>query len=189
MTVAQAQRQALPARRVALLRGVNLGAAKPLAMPALLVVAHGLGWTQLSTHLRSGNLLFEATNSDDEAASALREALWAQLGLDCAVVIRSGTRLAELVAGHPFAGGDPARTVIACCDRVVSAESAQRLEQLATNGERVLVGGADIFAVFPNGQASSKLALGLTSAVLPAQATARNLRTMTKLAELAGVQG
>ncbi|MBA3021338.1 DUF1697 domain-containing protein [Propionicimonas sp.] len=185
MTVAQARRQAPPARRVALLRGVNLGAAKPLAMPALLAVAESLGWTGLATHLRSGNLLFDASLSDDEAAIALREALRVQLGLDSAVVIRSGARLAKLVATHPFAGGDPARTVIACCDQVVSAEATQRLEQLVANGEQVQVDGADIFAAFPNGQASSKLALGLTSAVQPAQATARNLRTMTKLAELA----
>jgi uncharacterized protein (DUF1697 family) len=185
MTVAHPPRSTPQPRRVALLRGVNVGSAKALAMPALVSVAQSLGWTRVATHLRSGNLLFDAVVTDDEAAEALQSALASLWGLDCAVVIRSAAELAELVASHPFGGGDPSRTVVACCDRNVSAEASARLAALAANGERVQVRGRDIFAAFPNGQASSKLALGLTTAIGPTRATARNVRTLAKLAELA----
>jgi len=88
------------------------------------------------------------------------------------------------VTGHPFADGDPAHVVIACCDRPVSEAAEAKLTGLAAGGERLRVVGADIYADFPDGQARSKLAAQLVSALKPATGTARNLRTMTKLAEL-----
>jgi uncharacterized protein (DUF1697 family) len=66
----------------------------------------------------------------------------------------------------------------------VSTAAAEKLAKLAAEGERLQVVGADIYADFPDGQARSKLAAQLVSALKPATGTARNLRTMTKLAEL-----
>jgi uncharacterized protein (DUF1697 family) len=74
--------------------------------------------------------------------------------------------------------------VIACCDRPVSDAAEAKLAGLAAGGERLQVVGADIYAAFPDGQARSKLAAQLVSALKPGTGTARNLRTMTKLAEL-----
>jgi len=171
-------------RRVALLRGINVGGARKVPMAELRDVATGLGWTQVATHLQSGNLLFSAAGDDDELASTLAAALHAQFGMDIDVIVRTGKQLRELVANHPFADGDPAHVVIACCDAPVSEVAAAKLAGLAADGERLQVVGADIYAAFPDGQARSKLAVQLVSAVKPATGTARNLRTMTKLAEL-----
>ncbi|MGV8908222.1 MAG: DUF1697 domain-containing protein [Propionicimonas sp.] len=171
-------------RRAALLRGINLGGARKVPMAELREVAAGLGWTQVATHLQSGNLLFSAPGTDAELAGELTTALRARFGMDIDVVVRTGERLAKLVAEHPFADGDPAHVVIACCDRPVSQAARAKLAGLAAEGERLQVVGADIYADFPDGQARSKLAAQLVSAVRPATGTARNLRTMTKLAEL-----
>jgi uncharacterized protein (DUF1697 family) len=171
-------------RRVALLRGINLGASRKVPMADLRDLATGLGWTQVATHLQSGNLLFRADGSDAELAGTLTSALRARFGIDVDVIVRTGAELRRLVAEHPFADGDPARVVIACCDRPVGAAAAVKLAGLAAANERVQVAGSDIYADFPDGQAGSKLATQLVSAVKPATGTARNLRTMAKLAEL-----
>ena len=171
-------------RRVALLRGINVGGARKVPMADLRDVASGLGWTDVGTHLQSGNLLFTAQGSDVELTASLSAALKQRFAMDIDVVVRTGEELRRLVAGHPFADGDPAHVVIACSDRPVSTAAAEKLAKLAAEGERLQVVGADIYADFPNGQARSKLAAQLVSALKPATGTARNLRTMTKLAEL-----
>lgn len=171
-------------RRVALLRGINVGGARKVPMAELREVATDLGWTEVATHLQSGNLLFTADGSDVALSKTLTGALKEQFGLDIDVIVRTGAELRRLVAGHPFADGDPAHVVIACCDRPVSTAAAEKLEKLAVEGERLQVVGPDIYADFPDGQARSKLAAQLVSALKPATGTARNLRTMTKLAEL-----
>lgn len=171
-------------RRVALLRGINLGPHRSVPMARLRELADGLGWTDVATHLQSGNLLFTSRLADQDAAAELTTAVRDALGIDVDVVIRSGEALRRLIEAHPFADGDPALVVIACCDRPVGELAARRLADLARGDERVQVDGANIFAVFPSGQAGSRLAAQLVAAVRPATGTARNLRTMTRLAEL-----
>lgn len=178
----------LPIRRVALLRGINLGRGRSVPMAPLRDVATGLGWTDVVTHLQSGNLIFSSRETDEVAAQRLHAALRKEFGMDVDVVIRTAGSLRELVDGHPYADGDPSRVVIACCDRVVGELAARRLADLVQGSERVEVAatGRDVYADFPDGQAASKLAAGLVAALRPATGTARNLRTMTKLADLLG---
>ncbi|HEY3548565.1 MAG TPA: DUF1697 domain-containing protein [Propionicimonas sp.] len=171
-------------RRVALLRGINVGGARKVPMADLRDVATSLGWTDVATHLQSGNLLFTAQGSDVELSKTLSAALKERFSMHIDVVVRTGEEVRRLVSGHPFADGDPAHVVIACCDRPVSEAAADKLTRLAADGERLQVVGADIYADFPDGQARSKLATQLVSALKPATGTARNLRTMTKLAEM-----
>ena len=176
--------QTPPPLRVALLRGINLGPNRRVPMARLREVAAGLGWTDVSTYLQSGNLLFRAPGTDHSVAAELSAALRAELGLSVDVIVRTGDQLRRLVDAHPFAEGDPTYVVIACFDRDVGELAARRLAELATASERVEVDGCDVFAHFPDGQAASKLAAGLIASSRPATGTARNLRTMTKLAEL-----
>lgn len=173
-------------RRVALLRGVNLGGGRTLPMALLRELAAGLGWADVATHLQSGNLLFRAPGGADEVARALSEAVRSGAGLAVDVVIRTGPELCVLVDDHPFADGDPSRVVIACCDRPVGELAARRLADLATGRERVelAASGTDVYADFPDGQAGSRLAAGLVASLRPATGTARNLRTMGRLVEL-----
>jgi uncharacterized protein (DUF1697 family) len=153
-------------------------------MPALAQVARDLGWTDVATVLRSGNLLFVAPDSDLEAAGRLSAAVAAQLRLPVAVVIRTGEQLRALLDHHPFTAGDPARTVIACADRELDPAAVQRLTALVSGTEQLKVVGTDVFAAFPDGQASSRLAAGMAKAADPAVLTARNLNTMRTLADL-----
>lgn len=174
--------------RVALLRGVNLGGGRSVPMARLREVASALGWTDVGTHLQSGNLLFRADGEAPALEAALGAALRTEFGLGVDVVIRSGSQLRALLVGHPFAEGDPSKVVIACCDRPVGELAVRRLGALAVGAERVdLAGsGTDVYAAFPHGQAGSRLAAGLVAALRPATGTARNLRTVNRLVELLG---
>ncbi len=175
-----------PQRRVALLRGINLGTSRKVPMGELRQLAADLGWAEVATHLHSGNLIFAATGTDAEAATQLSAGMQKAFGMRVDVIIRTGPQVRRLVEVHPFADGDPSLVVVACCDRQITAAAVERLASLAVGSERVQVDGSDVFADFPDGQARSKLATQLVAALKPATGTARNLRTMTKLAELLG---
>lgn len=175
-----------PTRRVALLRGINLGGNRTIPMAGLRDAAQGLGWTDVATHLQSGNLLFRSADGDEAAAARLVGAVREQFGIDVDVVVRTGPQLRALLEAHPYADGDPSRVVLACADQPVGDLAARRLDELAWGRERVQVAatGTDVYADFPDGQAASKLAAGLLAALRPATGTARNLRTITRVVEL-----
>lgn len=72
-------------RYVALLRGINVGKAKPVAMGTLARVFETLGYTAVKTWLRSGNVVFDATEKPEP--QALERALLDATGVHADMLI------------------------------------------------------------------------------------------------------
>jgi uncharacterized protein (DUF1697 family) len=71
---------------VALLRAVNLGSHKKLAMPALRELLSGMGYADVATYLQSGNAVFTAAEKDaSRVAADVEERLTADLALSTEV--------------------------------------------------------------------------------------------------------
>src|SRR5215813_13176915 len=86
-----------------LLRGVNLGGNRKLAMADLRRVLESLGYTAVSTHLNSGNAIITTGDTDPErVAATVHEALATELSLRSAVLVRTGKELAEVISANPF---------------------------------------------------------------------------------------
>ncbi|MEZ5342825.1 MAG: DUF1697 domain-containing protein [Acidimicrobiales bacterium] len=82
-------------RRVALLRGINVGGNRKLPMEALRTIAGDLGFTNVATYIQSGNLFFDTDVEPQDAVAALRQAIDATFGFSIDVMVRS---LAEVQA-------------------------------------------------------------------------------------------
>lgn len=171
---------------VALLRGINVGTAKRVAMPALRELATRLGYADVATHLNSGNLLL----STDEDAATLRRRLEQGVeetfGLHADVVVRTAGELAAALVACPFPDGDPSRVAIAFLAAPAPVGLAERLAQVAAEDEPFVVHGLEVHVHHGHGQAGSRLAVAL-SGRLGVPATVRNLRTVTRLVHLARV--
>src|SRR5215217_1299715 len=103
-------------RQVALLRGVNVGRAKRIAMADLRKVLGDLGFSGVRTLLNSGNAVFDCP-AGDAAQSAMRieEALVLKLGVPARVTVLDAQQLAEVVAANPLVDQavDPSRLMVA----------------------------------------------------------------------------
>jgi len=163
---------------VALLRGVNLGPARRVSMPELRGTLADRGVPDARTHLQSGNVVLSHDGSADDVAALVHDAVLA-LGIDSAVVVRSGDELRDLVARNPWPDrtGEPTKLNVgflsAPGDGTVKGASA---------AEEVVFDGAEVWLWYGDGQARSKLAVDVGDRVV----TVRNWRTVTALAELAG---
>src|SRR4051812_47413589 len=92
------------ARGVALLRGINVGRAKRIAMADLRAMFAELGFTEVKTVLNSGNVVFASPQLGAAAAAALIEASLPQrLGVAARVTVLDAGAWAALVAGNPLA--------------------------------------------------------------------------------------
>ena len=61
----------MPHTHVALIRGINVGTAKRIAMADLRAMVEGLGYTNVRTVLNSGNVVFDGPRDDPADAAAL----------------------------------------------------------------------------------------------------------------------
>lgn len=94
----------------AFIRSINVGKHNRVKMEDLRALCASLGFTNVFTHLQSGNVAFESTGSEEAAAVRLEEAL---IGIDlrnAAVVVRTHEDLVDLLKGDPFAAFDPANS-------------------------------------------------------------------------------
>jgi uncharacterized protein (DUF1697 family) len=175
-------------RHIALLRGVNLGPSRRVAMGELreLLAAHG--HADVRTHLQSGNVLLTSDLAPDELARELERQIGEGLGLDVEVVVRTREQLADVVARNPLAEvvDDPRRLQVSFLSAELDPRTAQEVAATAVGPERCVVSGREIYAWHPNGIRDSALARQLADRRLGVTATARNWNTVTKLLELAG---
>jgi uncharacterized protein (DUF1697 family) len=180
-------RRVAAARRIVLLRGINLGPRNRLAMPRLREQLEAAGFEGVSTYLQSGNVVLSSDAAPARLARSVARLLAERFELDVAVIVRTRDELAQVVERNPLrdVAVDPKRYQVSFLEREPDAEVVRALEQQATAGERVAALGRELYAWHPAGIARSKLWAKLAGPGLGVPATARNWSTVTSLLALA----
>ena len=175
------------ARLVALLRGINLGRSRRVAMADLRKLLEGLGYADVRTHLQSGNAVLTTDDPPEAVAAAIEARIAERMGLEVGVVVRTGDDLAAIVAADPLGqvAGDPARRMVIFLPAPPDRAVLRALERQDFGDERLAVAGREIHAWCPDGIGRSPLMAALGDARVSPGGTARNWRTVTRLAEMA----
>jgi len=174
-------------RQIALLRGINLGARKRVAMGELRDLLESLGYEDVQTYLQSGNVVLTSEQPEERLAREVGRQVAAKLGVESKIVVRSRDELAEVVARNPLddVANDPKRYQVSFLSAEPDPERVRRLEALDVAPERFVASGREIYAWHPGGMQRSRLAAALTDERLGVTATARNWSTVCKLLALA----
>jgi hypothetical protein len=103
-------------RYIALLRGVNVGRAKRIAMADLRKLVEDLGHTGVRTLLNSGNIVFDAVVPPGDAAQEIEAAMALHLGVSARVFVFASDKVAEIVDNNPLlhVATDHARLFVFC---------------------------------------------------------------------------
>ena len=177
-------------RLVALLRGINVGRSKRVPMIQLRELLVGLGYTDVTTYLQSGNAVFTCTPKAARMASQdIEEAVAREAGVTCRVIVRSPAELAAAIAADPLLGvaTDPARHLVGFLAADPQLDAVARLDALDVSPDQIRVVGRHVYLWCPNGVLASPLNKVGWERSLGVAATTRNWSTVTKLAALAGV--
>ena len=175
-----------PTSYAALLRGINLGRHKRVAMADLRALVEGLGCTDVRSYVQSGNVVFRSDLGARDAARAIEHAIATRLGHDVAVAIRTERQLRDLVANNPFAGSNVELTSLYVTFLAEKPERsrARKLAEDSFDPERFEIAGEDVYLFFPNGYGRAKLNNAMLERQFGVPATTRNWRTVTALAGL-----
>jgi uncharacterized protein (DUF1697 family) len=172
-------------RVAALLRGINIGPHKRIAMPALRAIVEPLGHSDVETYLQSGNVVFTpAPAAPDDLAAQLEQAIADATGLEVPVVVRTGDELAAVVEANPYPVDDPTKVVVVFLGEAIEPGALGLGDLGAYLPDELTARGRELYVSVPNGQARSKLMEALTKRRLPTTVTVRNWRTVATLAEL-----
>lgn len=176
----------MPDTFIALLRGINVGTAKRVAMADLRKVVESLGYGDVRTLLNSGNVVFTAPKSAGSAAGAkIEKAIASKLGVSSKVTVIDATELAAAI-DHPLGkvAKEPRRLLVAVLASATDRSSLASLAKQKWTPEALAIGDRVAWLWVPNGQIDSPLAKAIWK-VLGDRVTARNMATMQKLHTLA----
>jgi uncharacterized protein (DUF1697 family) len=175
------------AGRIALLRGINLGPRNRIAMPELREALAVAGFDDVQTYVQSGNVVLSSDAPPDQLERDLERLIAERFGFDVDVIVRTAKELARVVTRNPL--GDvavnPKRYQVSFLSAELDKGRARELAELATDSERFVAIGRELYAWHPEGVARSKLWAKLASTSLGVKATARNWTTVTTLHEMA----
>jgi uncharacterized protein (DUF1697 family) len=174
-------------RRIALLRGINLGPRRRVPMAALRELLEQAGYGEVRTYLQSGNVVLSSDARPAELEQRLEQLLAERFGFEVPVVVRTAEELAEVVRRDPLADSvqDHKRYQVSFLSEPLAGDVLAGLAATAAPSERVEAVGRELYAWHPDGVARSKLWAALAGPGLGVKATARNWTTVTTLLELA----
>ena len=174
---------------IALLRAINVGGTKKLAMSDLRAFVETLGFDEVRTLLQTGNLVFEGRAQSATTLERLLEDEAAKgLDLQTDFMVRTDKELATIIAQNPFpseAKRDPSHLVVQFMKAAPSAAAVTSLQAAIKGLETIRLIGKQLYVVYPEGIGRSKLTTRLIESKLATRATGRNWNTVLKLAALA----
>lgn len=173
---------------VGLLQGINLGAKRRIAMPALRESLTDLGFSNVGTYIQSGNVVFSIDkNTEDDVALAIRERIGTDFAMDVPVILRTGEEMTRIIASNPFlpAEHDEKRLHVTFLDRAPDNDAVTRLDGITFPPDDYRVLGPEIFVRHLAGVHGSPIDFRRIARTLGVEEmTSRNWRTVTRLAEM-----
>ena len=171
---------------VLMLRGVNVGGAGRLPMAAFRDMLRGLGLADVQTYIQSGNAVFRSDLPAAELEAAIGAGIEASFGFRPALFLREARQLAAALAENPFpeAAETPKSLHLFFLATAAPGADLAALAALAAPSEAFHLSDTVFYLHAPEGIGRSALAERLPRH-LKVPMTARNLRTVAALADMA----
>jgi uncharacterized protein (DUF1697 family) len=171
---------------VALLRGINVGRAKRVAMADLRALFEGLGYGDVRTLLNSGNVVFSASAATaGDAAARIEASLVSKFGVSARVTMLTAAELAGIVIENPMLeiADVPARLLVAVLSDPADRAKLEPLFEQDWSPDALALGRRVAYVWCSGGILESRLAQAVGRA-LGSAVTTRNWATILKLHSL-----
>jgi uncharacterized protein (DUF1697 family) len=176
------------ARYAVLLRGINVGGNKKIAMAQLRELLERLGFTDVKTLLQSGNAIVSSKLPAAKVAAACEKGIEEAFGMKVRCLVLTGAQLRAVIAAHPLADvADNGSRMFALFlfDELDPAQLSTHDPATLEPG-RIVLGDGVVYHWCPDGVLEAADVAGFLKKHHKATVTSRNWNTVVKLADLVG---
>lgn len=170
---------------VAFLRAVNVSGANKLPMADLRKALVAKGLVGVRTYIQSGNLVFRSDMLAHPLAALIADTIHAEFGFRPPVLVLDAAQMQAALAQNPLAkvGVDPTHLHFFFMEKTLPEAAFAFLQSVAAPSEKYVFRGKVLWLYLPDGLGKSKLARRVMA--LPIDITARNLRSVQAIADMA----
>ena len=149
-----------------------------------------LGFSNITTYIQSGNVIFESGKNETNShlAQSIEQAIFNIYSLEVPVIVRSTDNIENIISNNPFLNTenvDIERLHLTFLAENPSSEKIEILRNKNINLDRFEVSENNVFVYCSGKYSDSKLTNSFFENGLKVKATTRNWKTVLKLYELA----
>lgn len=173
-------------KKIAILRGINVGGNRKILMKDLKSLCENLGWNNLKTYIQSGNLIFEANKPNPELELTLEKAIFDEYGFEVPVIIRTSLELQNSINKNPYYNEDSNLTQLHLTFLKVQPthDNIEKTLSYDFEPDQFKIDEKEVFICCEGKYHKSKLSNSFFEKKLKTKATTRNWKTVLKLYEL-----
>lgn len=174
---------------IAILRGINVGGQNKLPMASLREKMEAWGFSNVSTYIQSGNLIFEDKKSDPGAIATLIEKnLLKDFSYKVPVIVFTHDYLKKTISKNPFLKNKKIKIDKLHVTFLEAEPKPVNVKNLFTYSyppDNFKMGEKAVYVYCPEGYGRSKLNNNFFENKLKVKATTRNWKTVNTLLQLA----
>lgn len=169
---------------ICLLRGINVSGQKKILMNDLRNLIESLGFSDVSTYVQSGNILFNAKSKNiKKLTETIQNKIEKEYNFFVPVLIKTAGEFNEIIEQVPFDDKniDPKFLNVLFLFQKVTVDEPEKLNIPMSKGEDFKIIDDLIYVYCPNGYGRSKLNTNVFERKLKVHATGRNWNTVNQL--------
>jgi uncharacterized protein (DUF1697 family) len=175
---------------ISFLRGVNMTGHNSIRMTELAALYEDLGFGSPQTYIQSGNVIFGngTDKGQSETASKIEKGIYDRFGFDVPTMVRSIPELREIMKVNPYLNEmnfDPAKMAVIFLYEQPTPDQLRKLEGIDYPPDKFTVIGKEIYTYCPNGFGRTKIYTNFFENKMKVKGTARNLKTVVTLTDMA----
>lgn len=167
------------------IRAVNVGGAT-LPMAEFRALLAGLGADDVRTYIASGNAIVTISRDPDAFDRAVEKAIEQRFGYFRECISRTPAEVEAALAAYPFEVVQPAYSYLNFLAAVPTAAALERARSYPTGDDRWEVIGREQHIRYADGAGRPQMKAAPIAKALGVPGTARNLKTVRALIDLAG---
>ncbi len=176
-------------KKIALLRGINVGGKRKILMADLKIIFEKMGFTDIKTYLQSGNVIFNSTQKYDklEITKSIEKELENSFGFSVAVIVKTPEELKAAVVNNPFYQKNLeviSHLYLTFLKEEPAEENKKSLEIYNQQKDSFVLDRENIFIHCTGKYHESQLTNNFFEKKLKVVATSRNWKTVLQLYEL-----
>lgn len=172
---------------IALLRGINVGGHRRIAMAELRSLLEKNTLKKVSTYIQSGNVVFQSENeSPIELELILEKSIEAHFGFSVGVIVLPFQAYKRMAINNPYLKANPPieKLYVSHLKQTPTTENIAKLAEFNCEKDQYNLDKQTIYLLYDEKVSSSKLSNNLLENKLKVMATTRNWKTTLKLIEM-----
>jgi len=176
-------------KRIAILRGINVGGNRKIVMVDLKKLFNDLGYEGVQTYIQSGNVIFDpkSTGPDSEIADLIERSISKQYGFNVPVIVLKADQLKDAISSNPFYNqsiSDIGRLHLTFLKELPEKDNVTEIKNYNLHPDNYHIEKRNVFVYCSGKYSDSRLTNKFFENKLKVTATTRNWKTVLKLYDL-----